>query len=143
MLVGEIEERIDASWRRLWDTIGVAGPRDLERPGPDGGWSVKDVLGHLAYWDEHCLNRMRGAPPQEFRDIDGLNAEQVEARRHLSLDQIRADLERVHSSLMQELHNLTPLQLQEGSAPGGWIAVDTWEHYDEHRPQIADILPHE
>lgn len=142
MLLGETIEQIDVAWRRLWETIGVAGDRDLERPGPDGGWSVKDVLGHLAFWEERALQRARGAAPIAFDDIDSLNAEQVEARRMLSAAQVRADLERGHDELLSALDSLTPLQLEEGTAPGGWLTVNTWEHYDEHREQIAAILPH-
>jgi uncharacterized protein (TIGR03083 family) len=142
MLLGEAMERIDASWRRLWDTIGVAGPRDLERPGPDGGWSVKDVLGHIAYWEEWCLRRMRGGAPVADLDVDRINAEQVAARRDIPVERVRAELERVHATLMHELHNLTPVQLEEGTAPGSWLAANTWEHYDEHRDQVASILPH-
>ena len=142
MLLGETMERIEASWRRFWDTIGVAGPRDLERPGPDGGWSVKDVLGHIAYWEEYCLRRMRGGAPVSGLDVDRINAEQVAARRDIPVERVRADLERGHATLMHELHNLTPLQLEEGATPGGWLAANTWEHYDEHRDQVATILPH-
>src|SRR5581483_2665399 len=110
------------AWRRLWQTIGVAGDRDLERPGPDGDWSVKDVLGHLAFWEERALQRARGAASIAFDDIDSLNAEQVEARRMLSAAQVRADLERGHDELLSALNNLSPLQLEEGTQPGGWLA---------------------
>jgi uncharacterized protein (TIGR03083 family) len=35
----------------------LAGLSDEEmaRPGPDGGWSAKDVLAHLAFWEEVAL----------------------------------------------------------------------------------------
>ena len=85
---------------------------------------------------------MRGAEPVADLDVDRINAEQVAARRDLPVEQVCADLQRTHATLMHELHNLTPLQLEQGTVPGGWLAVDTWEHYDEHRDQIAQILPH-
>lgn len=143
MLLAEAAETIDASWRRLWSTIGIAGPRDLERTGPDDGWSVKDILGHIAYWEEDCLRIMQGGAPVPDEEVDRINAEYVAARRDRPTAQIRADLERTHQRLADELHNVTPLQLAEGTAPGGWLAIATWEHYDEHRDQIAALLPHE
>jgi uncharacterized protein (TIGR03083 family) len=144
MLPAEAVEQIELSWRQLWNTVGVAGPRDLDRPGPDGGWSVKDVLGHIAYWEEYCLSRMHGAGASvSGGDVDRINAEQVAARHDLPPEQVRADLERIHAELLNAIHDLSPDQLEEGTAPGGWIAANTWEHYDEHRDQIARILPHE
>ena len=143
MLVAEAAETIDAAWRRLWNTIGIAGPRDLEREGPDGGWSIKDVLTHIAYWEDDCLRVMRGGTPVPNDEVDRINDEHVAARRDVPAAQVRAELERTHQRLVDELHDLTPVQLEEGTAPGGWLAICTWEHYAEHCDQIAALLPHE
>ena len=53
--VEEARRRVDASWDGWLAALdGVPAERLIE-PGVCGDWSVKDLIGHVAYWDDDAL----------------------------------------------------------------------------------------
>src|SRR5436190_350548 len=67
-----------------------------ERPIAPGKWTPKQVLLHLAYWDEWMLGvlpaaitRGRNAEPLTGERVEAANSEAVRAGAHLSWDEVR------------------------------------------------------
>ena len=46
----EIERKLDAEWQALREAIESFSDEELEAPGAVEEWSVKDLLGHMAFW---------------------------------------------------------------------------------------------
>jgi hypothetical protein len=50
-----IIERLHTERRRLEQKLAGLSPEEMTQPGVVGDWSVKDVLAHLADWEQMCL----------------------------------------------------------------------------------------
>ena len=110
-----------AELHRLLDGIPE---EDLTRLGAIGGgeWSAKDLIGHIATWEEFALRSLeewrRGELPWIESDdgpfsgpgnehVDAINARAVEEKRPLSLDEIRERGEETHRKLVAEIEGLS------------------------------------
>jgi hypothetical protein len=91
--------------------------RDLERAGLGGGdWSPKDLIGHLAAWEEHGLGALdawaRGMPaPVEVAlrqvGLTRVNRDELLRKAPMDLVTIRRDAARVHANLIAAIE-VTP-----------------------------------
>ena len=135
--IGELLERIETSWRELHETLDGIPDDRLAEPGVCGEWSVKDLFGHMALWDENAVRQMPhvlAGRPREDNDFQQINDADYTARRADPLPKQRAAMERAHAELTEQLETIAgadALALDEA------IRVDTYEHYDEHRREIA------
>src|SRR5689334_17586769 len=82
-------------------------PERMEEPTLDGGWSVKDLLAHITYWEGHTLAGiqagLRGERPAWPRgSTDAVNAEVHAQSRVRPLADVRADFARTHQALMAQ-----------------------------------------
>lgn len=125
-------ERLQRAWQNLLESDnGIPEERMLE-PGVIGEWSVKDVLTHVAYWDDDLLAAierfMSGTPEPEERDWQAENDRVYAERRDWPLADVRRDLLDTHDRVLTALRN----------APGFDTASlrESWEHYDEHAAEI-------
>jgi hypothetical protein len=119
---------MDASWQLLLDTVNGIPEERLTEAGAVGVWSVKDLLGHIAYWDENAATtaeQLARAETAEDEDWQVLNDRSAAERASWSLEEIRAELERSHA------HVLVALEDHPQLGDEHW-AGETWEHYDEH-----------
>jgi hypothetical protein len=126
----QIVEEGDARIQRL---IGQLSDQEIARPGSlgDGGWGVRDLIGHLASWEERALEVFRcartGEPFQALigiRSVDVLNARTVDAWRERSLQDVRADAAAIHGRLSEHLG---------GCAPEEWRTIVTMSTGRRHR----------
>ena len=88
----------------------------------DGSWSIREILVHIAGWDEAIagsFERMaRGEPPGDpklnLSDTDGTNATFVERAQGESLPAIRKDLEVAQAHLIAAAKALPDDRFVEG-----------------------------
>jgi uncharacterized damage-inducible protein DinB len=52
-------ERLEAERQDLLDALAGLDEERLRRPGPDGGWSVLEILGHLTLAEQHTLTYLQ------------------------------------------------------------------------------------
>jgi len=119
----------------LLAAIDGLSDEQMTEPSIDG-WSVKDHLAHLTWWEQRVIRMLGGAPdpidamPGENKSEDDINA-YVFAQNHArSLADVRASFDASY----QEMLNLI------ASAPDDmftkyhdWISGNSDYHYDEHR----------
>lgn len=127
----------------------------LESPVLHDGWSVKDVLGHLAFWQARQVGRFEtlraGGTPEPLTDMDGLNARVLADARQLSLQEVRHSEAESYRRFLAMVEGATPDELFEpGHFPAlqnnafvNWIPGDSWGHYEEHLPEILAWLEKE
>jgi hypothetical protein len=112
-------------------------------PGAVGDWSVRDVLSHIAAWDEMVLPELarlsRGDTPTlpslDPGKIDDFNAMLVSLRRNLPLAQVLRELDIARSDVMVALGRLPDSALVEGQF--GRTLLQIWAGHDkEHAEHI-------
>lgn len=160
----ELLDRIERARASVDDVIGGLGDVQLVAPGPDGGWSVKDHLAHLAVWEAGMAALLQRRPRYAAMqldenaylstDEDGLNAIIHQQNQGRSLGAVRAAVREAQRELLTALGSLTDADLfktyshyqpdeagEDSGAPiVGWIAGNTYEHYDEHRAWIEALV---
>src|SRR5680860_541717 len=61
----ELLQRIDTSWQDLQQVLQGIPPEWASEPGAAGDWSVKDLLGHITFWERNCATDVQRLGPEE------------------------------------------------------------------------------
>ncbi len=128
--------RTEASWRALVDLASPLSPEILQEPGVTGNWSIKDLLNHIAFWDDNgaaTARRLAAGMAHAGPDYRVVNDSEAAKRANQTLDQTMSELRAAHERLSHTLRDL------EGFNPAA-IAEDTYLHYEEHGAEIESWL---
>jgi hypothetical protein len=162
-LVNDVEfmHRLDAGWAGLWDFLGTLTPEQMTSPADAAGWTVKDHLMHLAVWEdgmnavlagEPRIDRMRVAESTwDAGDFDAINAEIRVNSLGLRIEEVLAELRRVHEEFRGRAAELStddllrPYSSYQASSTSEdavvWrLAGNTFGHYEEHIPWMQAIV---
>lgn len=128
-------DEIIGNIQRSWDgwTAALDGiPENMTaEPGVCGYFSIKDLIGHIAYWDEHDLERAHRLARGEAvpaNDWAVANDREYEQHKVDTLEQQTARMLDAHARLATDVRTLDRIDELKLS--------ETWEHYDEHRKDI-------
>jgi DinB family protein len=122
--------------------------REIQRPGTQDRWSVKDVLAHLVSCDEETMRRFRLIARgqgdrihwfESMADADRFNARSVARLRRLGLRALLRRMERVHADLVAWFKRLPAASLQDPSHAYPvveWLPAPGWSHEQEHLSEI-------
>lgn len=115
-------------------TIEQVDPERRNEPGMVGNWSLKDVLGHLAYWDgvhaDELETEFAGETiVEDSREDDVINAEQSALRADRSWDQVMDEAITNRDRLIELLKR-----------PSRYDQSGSGEHWVEHRQEIEAWL---
>jgi hypothetical protein len=105
-------------------------PADAKtRPGISGGeWSAKDLIGHLASWEEHALEALEAWGNDEGSPIDkalygrgtsAVNAEGVAAKANLGLSQVVHEADATHAELIAAVRAMSDERWQRPATSRG------------------------
>jgi hypothetical protein len=117
------------------------------------GWSIKDILAHIASWHHRLLRWLDAAVrneeptisgPDNVEEMDALNAQFYQENKTLPLDEVLADFRTSYRHIldivqaMPEEDLMRPHRFAWTKGEPLWkaIAGDTYEHYQEHIAQI-------
>lgn len=102
---------------RTLDLLEALPRSALTLPGLGGGtWSPKDLLGHLASWEEYALDALAAWARSERAPIDALqftvstsriNAQNVDRKAAWSWARVRRESGRTHAELLEAIGRLT------------------------------------
>ncbi len=142
---------IDGARDRMVDWIQRVPVEQWEQPGPDGGWSMKDLAGHVTLWNDICCDMLEPvrdglAPkPWPMSDEAGLhkiNADDIARRRSDSVETVWSDFE-VSMARAQDLIEALPADAFEpGADPPDIIRSNTYGHWPEHMAQLRKLVRH-
>ena len=112
---------------------------ELTIEGPADRWSVKDLMAHIARWEEVCLDElqrhMHGEQPTgDYRDALLYNDQWESELSALTLQESIEMFENAHYRLFGLLSSLTPGQWD--GYIRAWVRGSTWHHFEEHAEQI-------
>jgi hypothetical protein len=135
-------DRIEAAWRRWLDVLARVPDERAAEPGVTETWSVKDLIGHVAFWDEYAIVRCQewlAGKPHGNVDWQQMNDADAAAGADLTLDEQRLRQETNHAALLAFLGELA-LDPERAASLYERISDDTDIHYDDHAGQIAAWL---
>ena len=103
------------------------------------GWSVKDLVRHVAGWLEDCVRQLGYMREGTFEEpdyppslVDAKNAAFAEEARAMTTSQVRSGLVSARE-LVRELWAELPVI---DDAAIEWFVGETFEHYEEHLPEL-------
>lgn len=120
----------------------------VRRPRTQGDWSIKDILAHVAAWEEEGVKRLdlissghadRVHFYDDMAEADRFNARVVRAGRRLSLKAMLRRLASVRRRLVQSLRRLPGHARRDPShryPVDVWLPEFAWTHEQGH---LADI----
>ena len=113
----ELIKVIEIEHRKLNDELGKLVDEQMEMPGACEKWSVKDILSHLADWEQRCLNwhqaGLRGEVPKipdehyNWRQLPALNHEIYLKYKDLSLAKVRKFFEDSFVEMMAMINSVS------------------------------------
>ncbi|MBX2998372.1 MAG: ClbS/DfsB family four-helix bundle protein [Caldilineaceae bacterium] len=150
-------ERANAGWSRLQRALEMLTEKEMTEFQIDGNWTVKDILAHIAFWEDRLLLRVSDAlagRPVERQPgglseaaVDTLNEENYRAHADLDLHTVLGKSAEIHNSLMDALMRLPEDPLDDfytvwwgGEPPWAILAGDSYAHYEEHLTAIEAYL---
>jgi uncharacterized damage-inducible protein DinB len=135
--VDEIKTKLEAERAKLLDALANVPREVILRPFGDGGWSIKDILAHVAMAETVNVKFakmmvVKDAPLQlrEFAaaypdfpgnfELDKFNAWMTERWRAKSLEEIVAALNDARTDTLAWLASLAPAQLERTGEHAAW-----------------------
>ncbi len=144
----EMQRLLDQEWEALTSLVETFSDDELVEPGVVEEWSLKDLLGHMAFWADKAAADLRLLAAGRAEEIETPGSEEgtVEwnereagARKGRALDQVREEWRQSHADARSALQTVAESQL-DGEVKGWTMRVrfveDTYEHYKEHAGQI-------
>ena len=108
----------------------------------EGKWSPKNVLSHIVGWEVEVVNQfnafLTNPDVDDTYDIDSFNKSAVESRKHLSWDEIVAELKTAQAELSAFLSELTQKEIDEEKRFIEWVDILV-NHYIHHAKQLKQF----
>jgi uncharacterized protein (TIGR03083 family) len=132
----------------LEEFLATLTPQQMVVPGAIAGWSVKDVLAHLAEWEQLLLAwyqaGLRGeippipAPGYSWAQMDDLNQGIYEKYSDRSLENVQAYFRASYLQVLEAVHAMTEDELftpgrytwTKQNTLAAYVVPCTSEHYD-------------
>lgn len=143
---------------QLEESLAQLTPEQMEQPGVDQAWSVKDILAHLSVWDQRGLGWITAAvagetpaipgPGLTWDDADHLNDQTYRAGQEQVLDVVLAESRQAFEQVVSLIETLSEEDLQRpvrGQGKSGPRLVSTlvrwrYRHLRHHRQPIAELV---
>lgn len=146
----ELLRALESDWATLEALVASLDEAQMLAPELDDGWSVKDVLAHIAVWEARCASWLesvvRGITPErpEVHDVNASNARDYAAAKDATLASVLQQSRDAHVAMVPAVEALSEADLADETR-FGW---PTWqmassnsdEHYREHIEQIRGWL---
>jgi len=151
---------IQTEYERFESLLAPLNEAQLCTATGNGEWSVKDIMAHIAVWEQLCTRWLeeflRGVTPQPSERLDMESNERIyrEHQDH-SLTQVQKLFYDAHQQFLQQVDLLTQKLSEEdlnGSDRFAWtklwpgssiiavIADNSYEHYHDHAQHIRHWL---
>ncbi|MEK6226918.1 MAG: DinB family protein [Chloroflexota bacterium] len=138
----ELRKRISQAHRSMREAIGALPPSRWDEKLP-AGWTLKEMVGHLAYWESTIpafVDSLRtGTPREGGADVDELNARAAAEARGLSREEVLLRWDDAHSEMLEVARNLTDAELEDASFMQKFEG-ETYGHYPDHYADLGAAI---
>ncbi|WP_374688191.1 ClbS/DfsB family four-helix bundle protein, partial [Promineifilum sp.] len=129
----------------------------LTTPLLPNAWSAKDVIAHVGFWERRIVTLYEvlaaGDVPEgevSVESVDALNARVYQENELLPLGIAQLNEREAYQALLavaetapeEDLFEPQRFPWTEGEAFYRWIAVNTYEHYADHVPDLLAARTH-
>ncbi len=140
----DVERELLDAWEALGSAVDSFSDMELEQPGVVESWSIKDLLGHIAFWAQQAAENLQLIAagradevrrPSDEKATDEWNERERRVRKERPLSDVREEWLDSFQGAMQALAALPFEKLEEklkGYTALKLFAEDTYEHYKEH-----------
>lgn len=150
----ELVDRIHRSRVELDDVIARFDRGDLTEPALANGWSVKDIIAHIGFWERRIVTLydilVRGEVPEDAigaESLDELNARMYGENQLLPLGIVQINEQEAYHDILKIAETAPASDLFDPHRfawTGGrpfyhWIADNTYEHYADHLPDLLEF----
>jgi len=134
----ELTAREAAAWTEFRAAVDAIPTERRESPILTDGWSVKDVLWHVAFWWEDIAPEFAairsGVPKPESEDTDTTNARVLDEGRERSLADVDAGIVRSRAGMLAAWADAP-----DDPHADEVFVWETIEHYEEHLPWLRAV----
>jgi len=141
--------RLDEAWTALRASYADLSDTEMLAPGVTGTWSIKDIILHVASWEEEALRHLPhilagGRPPRYsvlYGGIDAFNAQTTERNRSLSVGEALRQRDETHRRLVDFIQTVPEDQFITDTRFRRRLRLDTYGHYRTHTAAIRRWRP--
>lgn len=154
-MANPLTQQLEAAWADFREAIDDAGPEALERPA-SSGWTAKEMLGHIAFWDE-CVEPVvigilrgdvaamvgwrfgSGYVPDDDADWpheDVHNAREGGWAKSVPLADVIARLDAAHLGAVAAIETFTEDELADEKFRD--YVIRQAAHYNDHRAELEE-----
>jgi len=54
----QVIARLEKTWNEFNEAFAGLSDEEMLKPGVTEGWSVKDIISHVSWWEEETLNHL-------------------------------------------------------------------------------------
>jgi len=132
----ETTRREQEAWAELEAAVAAVPEERLETPALDGGWSVKDVLWHIAYWWNDFVRASADGWSEDPGETDDVNDREFRRSRALPYVEVRAMVDEAREGMLEVWSRVA-----EDDAEGvSWFVEETIDHYPDHLQPIRSLV---
>jgi len=139
----QILQRLETAWTSLKESWAGLSDAQLLEPRVTGEWSVKDILAHVAIWEEEALKYLpliaRGErPPRyvQYGGLDAFNAQMIEQKQSMALSEVLSYRDETHHRLISYLQSVQEEHFRGETRFRHRLRLDTYGHYLLHARAI-------
>ena len=140
----QLMKRVDGRWLQFKKACHGLSEADLQEAGVVGEWSVRDLMDHLANWEEETMAAldliMEGKRPVRYADLGGIDAfNDSRWREHRGMTTLEVEYRSsdVHARLLTFLGAVPVHHLATETRFRHRLRLDTYGHYPEHGGQVV------
>ena len=136
--------RLDTRWQELLASCAGLSEAELVEPGVTGTWSVKDIIAHVAVWEEEALAHLpvvlAGKRPPRYSvthgGINAFNAQTTQRHRSLALADVIRLRDDTHRRLVGFVQRVPESECGSDTRFRRRLRLDTYGHYAVHTRAI-------
>jgi hypothetical protein len=146
----KLHRELEQAWGDLCAVVESVSKADRERPGVVESWTLKDLLGHVAFWSGRAAETLRCVGADRLDDIpfgeganwtDEWNEREYKVRKDHTFTEVRTEFLRNYKEANSSLDDTPEEKLSvklRGQEVADYFVGDTTEHYREHAVHIRE-----
>lgn len=109
---------LEEGQRKMLNLLEGIPNESLDNPLGTGEWSIKDLVGHIASWEELAVKALREWRERKPLSVEGIvgvqggvdsfNADEVEKHRNSSAEEVFERASTIHQELLSEVSAVDP-----------------------------------